>query len=123
MSEPRCPEDWFSIGVLRRTSAVHLFPLFSFAALRVLCVFAVKGSASLRWGIPKRRPRRPPMIPLKRLSLTLLASLLLLAAAAWAEDWPNWRGPRFDGISRETGLVKSWPADGPKLAWKKELTG
>ncbi|MFN3650525.1 MAG: PQQ-binding-like beta-propeller repeat protein [Armatimonadota bacterium] len=48
---------------------------------------------------------------------------LLAAGAARAEDWPHWRGPRRDGISREAGLVKSWPASGPKIAWEKDLTG
>ncbi len=35
-----------------------------------------------------------------------------------AEDWPQWRGPNRDGKSADTGLLKEWPADGPKLAWK-----
>ena len=34
------------------------------------------------------------------------------------EDWPQWRGPRRDGISAETGLLKQWPASGPPLAWQ-----
>ena len=33
-------------------------------------------------------------------------------------DWPQWRGPRRDGISTEKGLLPSWPQDGPKLLWK-----
>ena len=33
-------------------------------------------------------------------------------------DWPQWRGPNRDGISKETGLLKQWPADGPPLVWK-----
>src|SRR5262249_21372260 len=33
-------------------------------------------------------------------------------------DWPQWRGPERDGISRERGLLKQWPAEGPKLAWQ-----
>jgi hypothetical protein len=32
--------------------------------------------------------------------------------------WPQWRGPRRDGISDEKGLLPSWPDDGPKLLWK-----
>ena len=37
-------------------------------------------------------------------------------------DWPNWRGPEQNGISRETGLVDSWDKDGENLLWaKKEL--
>jgi len=42
---------------------------------------------------------------------------------AKAEDWPCWRGPRGDGISRETGLLKEWPADGLKQLWKADLSG
>lgn len=32
--------------------------------------------------------------------------------------WPQWRGPRRDGISVETGLLRAWPEGGPKLLWK-----
>ena len=34
------------------------------------------------------------------------------------DDWPQWRGPERNGISKETGLLKQWPSDGPKLIWK-----
>jgi outer membrane protein assembly factor BamB len=33
-------------------------------------------------------------------------------------DWPQWRGPQRDGTSQESGLLKQWPADGPKLLWQ-----
>jgi outer membrane protein assembly factor BamB len=33
-------------------------------------------------------------------------------------DWPQWRGPDRTGVSRETGLLKRWPAEGPRLLWK-----
>ena len=46
------------------------------------------------------------------------AALLLSALPLLAADWPQWRGPGRDGISPETGLLKSWPAAGPKLVWK-----
>jgi len=53
-----------------------------------------------------------------------LAGLLLLAGSALrAEDWARWRGPRMDGVSLEKGLIRTWPAEGPKVAWKRELTG
>jgi len=39
-------------------------------------------------------------------------------------DWPQWQGPQRNGISQETGLLQTWPKDGPRLAWKaKELGG
>jgi outer membrane protein assembly factor BamB len=34
-----------------------------------------------------------------------------------AADWPQWRGPNHNDISTETGLLKEWPASGPKLVW------
>lgn len=40
-----------------------------------------------------------------------------------AADWPQWRGPARDGKSSETGLLKSWPAGGPKLVWKTQGLG
>src|SRR5687767_8953825 len=41
-----------------------------------------------------------------------------------ADDWPQWRGPNRDGVSKETGLLKEWPAAGPKLLWQvKEIGG
>jgi outer membrane protein assembly factor BamB len=33
-------------------------------------------------------------------------------------EWPQWRGPRRDGVSSDTGLLASWPAEGPPLLWK-----
>jgi outer membrane protein assembly factor BamB len=39
-------------------------------------------------------------------------------AAAVSADWPQWRGPARDGVGRESGLLKQWPAGGPKLLWQ-----
>jgi outer membrane protein assembly factor BamB len=44
-------------------------------------------------------------------------------AGLQAADWPQWRGPNRDGISKETGLAKSWPPGGPKLLWKSSGLG
>ena len=33
-------------------------------------------------------------------------------------DWPQFLGPNRNGISPETNLIKSWPADGPKVLWR-----
>jgi outer membrane protein assembly factor BamB len=33
-------------------------------------------------------------------------------------DWPHWRGPEMNGISREKGLVSSWSPEGENLIWK-----
>jgi outer membrane protein assembly factor BamB len=44
----------------------------------------------------------------------------LLAAAA-PSDWPRYRGPKGDGVSKETGLLKAWPAAGPRVLWRARL--
>lgn len=50
--------------------------------------------------------------------------LCVATVPIWAvEDWPQWRGSNRDGISREQGLLKSWPASGPPLAWKATGAG
>jgi outer membrane protein assembly factor BamB len=43
---------------------------------------------------------------------------LLLPAAVWADDWPQWRGPNRDGACTETGLLQSFPAEGLKVRWR-----
>src|SRR4051812_14983219 len=60
-----------------------------------------------------------------RLAKMLFALVIsIVCATAFADDWPQWRGPNRDGISKETGLLKEWPKDGPKLAWTaKDLGG
>lgn len=37
--------------------------------------------------------------------------------------WPQWRGPRRDGISDETGLVTAWPEGGPPVIWSATNLG
>ncbi len=55
--------------------------------------------------------------------LSLLVTCLVLTASLSAADWPQWRGPDRTGISRETGLLTSWPKEGPKLLWKFQDAG
>ena len=45
------------------------------------------------------------------------------AVAQTAALWPQWRGPNRDGISKETGLLKQWPTEGPPLVWKATGAG
>jgi outer membrane protein assembly factor BamB len=33
------------------------------------------------------------------------------------KGWPHWRGPDRTGVSSETGLLQSWPKEGPKRLW------
>ena len=52
-------------------------------------------------------------------SLTaLLTSLVLSSTAA---DWPNFRGPDHNGISKETGWASQWSNGAPKQLWKAKV--
>ncbi len=43
--------------------------------------------------------------------------------AAELNEWPQWRGANRDNLSKETGLLKEWPAGGPELKWKATELG
>jgi len=45
------------------------------------------------------------------------------AGASSTTDWPTFRGADRTDISKETGLLKSWPAEGPKKVWTFDQTG
>ena len=51
---------------------------------------------------------------------TLLLATLTLAAAQ-AKDWPRFLGINGDATSTETGLIKSFPKDGPEILWSIDL--
>jgi len=49
----------------------------------------------------------------------LTMCLVLASAAAWAADWPHWRGPTRDGITSEpSGWPAGWP---PKKLWGRNV--
>jgi len=52
----------------------------------------------------------------------LVATISGLATAALAQNWPNWRGPNFDGSSPGAGYPAEFSKD-DKVAWKAELPG
>jgi len=61
----------------------------------------------------------------------LVAGLLSLVVVAVpdaqiggsAPAWPSFRGPDRSGVSKETGLLQSWPEEGPKLVWRTKGAG
>ena len=44
----------------------------------------------------------------------------LCAAVAFA-DWPQFQGPQRNGTSSESGLLRSFPEEGPRIIWEKDL--
>src|SRR5438445_13207189 len=59
----------------------------------------------------------------QRLAIPLALCLLLFSVSIQAGDWPQWRGPNRDGMADETGLLKSWPKEGPPLCWTFSKAG
>jgi outer membrane protein assembly factor BamB len=41
-----------------------------------------------------------------------------LCSVARADDWPQWLGPKRDGVWREAGVVETFPPGGPMVVWK-----
>jgi hypothetical protein len=52
--------------------------------------------------------------------LTCVISFLPLAAPARADDWPQWRGPKRDGVWRETGIVARLPKE-LSIKWRRPI--
>jgi outer membrane protein assembly factor BamB len=49
--------------------------------------------------------------------------IFFLFAIKIFSQWPQWRGPDRNGISKETNLLKSWPPEGPQLVWSLDTVG
>ncbi len=58
---------------------------------------------------------------------SVILSLVLVQGAAKSAgnvaDWTQWHGPDRTGLSKETGLMKSWPATGPAVTWTASNIG
>ena len=57
------------------------------------------------------------------LGVGLLLCFATVMVAQSQANWPQWRGPNRDGLSKETGLLRQWPAEGPPLVWKTTGAG
>ena len=47
-----------------------------------------------------------------------LGLALLLPAAVWADNWPQFRGPNRDSVWNETGILQTFAAEGLKIRWR-----
>ena len=61
------------------------------------------------------------MTRIRMLGVVSVVALLVASAGVSADDWPQWRGPRRDGVWRETGLVGSFPPGQLKLRWSSPI--
>lgn len=69
-------------------------------------------------------PSSSPILRARSIGL-MLAAVMATAELprVSADDWPTFRGPQRTGVSTETGLLTSWPKEGPELLWKTEGAG
>lgn len=40
-----------------------------------------------------------------------------------ADDWPQWMGKNRDDVWSEAGILEAFPADGPKVLWRRPVHG
>lgn len=52
-----------------------------------------------------------------------LPILLLISRPVFSEDWPQWLGTSRDGVWRETGILTSFPPQGPSVLWRVPIGG
>jgi outer membrane protein assembly factor BamB len=70
--------------------------------------------------------QRPPfkgLLPAPGAPATVVATVAAAAKPGAGFDWPTFRGATRDDVSKETGLLKSWPAGGPKKLWSYDKAG
>jgi outer membrane protein assembly factor BamB len=56
----------------------------------------------------------------KRTALIQGCLALAMASGAWAQDWPQWRGPNRDGKAADFKVPKTWPKE-LKQQWKTDV--
>ncbi len=54
-------------------------------------------------------------------TILLLQTAFAISQNSKSNEWTQFRGNNRNGISKENGLLKKQPGNGPKLAWKKEI--
>src|SRR3954471_23601933 len=50
-----------------------------------------------------------------------IVGVMALAVTPRASDWPQWRGPKRNGVSEESHWSTKWPAEGPKQVWQANV--
>lgn len=66
--------------------------------------------------------RRASSVPRRLFSTGLLAGIFLFSKVfLLAADWPQWGGPHRNFILDSKKLAKSWPKEGPRRLWSREL--
>jgi len=59
----------------------------------------------------------------KRAAWAVGLLLATVVPATRADDWPQWLGPKRDGVWREKGILDKFPQGGPKVLWRTPVGG
>ena len=59
---------------------------------------------------------------MRKRTLGILAFVLVSFAIVQAEDWPQWRGPSLNGVSKEKNLPVKWTTE-ENVIWKTAMPG
>jgi len=60
---------------------------------------------------------------MNKIVFSLFIAGLLTVSTAKSQEPTTWRGPGSGGNYGETGLLKSWPANGPEISWHFDELG
>ncbi len=72
----------------------------------------------LQW----RRSREQRFVPDAELIDELCRSEIVEEGEAPGDSgWPQWRGPRRDGVAAAGRILATWPATGPRRLWRKTI--
>jgi outer membrane protein assembly factor BamB len=55
-------------------------------------------------------------------AICLMGALIASVCPSTADDWPQWRGPKRDGVWRETGLVQKFADKQLKITWRQPIS-
>jgi len=63
------------------------------------------------------------MKPILFAATVFVVGTVSLTGQSASTDWPQWRGPDRNGLSKETGLLSQWPRSGPPVVWSAAMLG
>jgi outer membrane protein assembly factor BamB len=63
------------------------------------------------------------MKPILFAATVFVVGTVSLTGQSASSDWPQWRGPDRNGLSKETGLLSQWPRSGPPVVWSAAMLG
>jgi outer membrane protein assembly factor BamB len=85
--------------------------------------YANIGAATLTVPAPSISPLSGELMTLRSQLLLAAAFLTAVCSTGRADDWPQWMGPNRDDVWKETGILDTFPAEGPKELWRIAIGG